>query len=166
MEWRDAPINHGFMDMAQQSHFCDGRCRRRAFWPPSNATGLNAQVAHGVPRKKPHSNSPRLTCLNSRATRSMPRRGSGMMGSLIPAIRAKSSINRCMPRCTHRLKIQNSASLGCRRGKYLCRYLKNSNRQSWGNCLSDCTHGAGNGCSNCGCLFGCRCQCLARGLRG
>ena len=26
MEWRDAPINHGFMDMAQQSHFCDGRC--------------------------------------------------------------------------------------------------------------------------------------------
>ena len=35
----------------------------------------------------------------------MPRRGSGMMGSLIPAIRAKSSINRCMPRCTHRLRI-------------------------------------------------------------
>ena len=45
-------------------------------------------------------------------------------GIIDPAIRAKSSINLCMLRCTHRLKTQNSVSLECRQGKYLCRYLK------------------------------------------
>ena len=32
----------------------------------------------------------------------------------LPAVRAKSSINLCMPRCTHRLRTPNSASLECR----------------------------------------------------